>query len=105
MSNKERKKQITAVVQQIEERYKPEKIILYGSSITGKATVNSDVDLLIIKNTKRRFIDRISDVLLCCDYNLPLEPLVYTPREIEKNLKAGDFFIRDILKRGKVVYG
>ena len=96
---------LSKIIDQIKARYKPQKVILYGSVAKGKATSDSDIDLLIIKKTNRRFIDRISDVLLSCDYDIPLEPLVYTPQELKRRLKIGDFFIKDILKNGKVLYG
>ncbi len=105
MTKKYFTQEINKVVTQIRARYRPEKIILYGSAAHGKATSGSDIDLLIIKKTKRRFIDRISDVLLSCDYEVPLEPIVYTPGEIARCLKQGNFFIKDILKNGKVIYG
>ncbi len=99
------KKEIKSLVRQIKEKYHPDKIILFGSSAEGKAGNDSDIDMLIIKKTKRRFIDRISDVLLSCQYSLPFEPLVYTPSEIERCLKMGDFFIKEIFKKGRVLYG
>jgi predicted nucleotidyltransferase len=98
-------KEVNSLVSQLKSKYHPQKIILFGSVAQGKAGRNSDIDMLIIKNTQRRFLDRISDVLVCCDYKLPFEPLVYTPREIRERLRLGDFFIRDILKKGKVLYG
>jgi hypothetical protein len=30
--------------------------------------------------------------------------LVKTPKEVEKALEAGDFFLKEILTRGKVLY-
>ena len=98
-------KEIKKIVKQIKTKYQPEKIILYGSAAKGKVNKNSDIDLLIIKKTERRFVDRISDVLKLCDYDIPLEPIVNTPKEIEKRIKLGDFFVIDILKKRKVLYG
>lgn len=98
-------KEIKSLIRQIRTKYRPEKMILYGSAAKGKANEDSDIDMLIIKKTKRRFVDRISDVLKLCDYNIPFEPIVYTPEEIKERIKLGDFFIIDILKKGKVLYG
>jgi len=98
-------KEIAKIVDQIKRRYKPEKIILYGSYAQGKQTRDSDIDMLIIKKTKKRFIERISDVLLLCDYDIPIEPIVYTPQEVAARIKLGDFFIVDIIRKGKVIYG
>lgn len=42
--------------------YQPQKIILFGSMARGDCHEFSDIDLLIIKNTDTRFIDRIGEV-------------------------------------------
>lgn len=99
------KKKLSFIVQQIIKNYRPQKIILFGSLAQNKFTSDSDIDLLIIKSTRRRFIERISDVLLSCEYDIPIEPLVYTPQEIKERLALGDFFIKDVLERGIVLYG
>jgi predicted nucleotidyltransferase len=38
----------------IAKRYNPEKIILFGSSVIGKDSKESDIDLLIIKNSEKK---------------------------------------------------
>ncbi len=32
-------------------------------------------------------------------------PIVYTPKELEERLACGDFFIREVLEKGEVLYG
>lgn len=95
------------------EPYKAQKIILFGSAAKGSAKENSDIDLLIVKNTKKKHSDRIGDcldLLYKKEYfgadkiDIPIEPIVYTPQEIKKRLKIGDFFLKDILKHGKIIY-
>ncbi len=99
------KQEIHSVVEQIKKKYRPQKIILFGSAMSNRVNKNSDIDLLIIKETKKRMVDRIGEVLNLCDCDIPVEPIVYTPNELRKRLEMGDFFIRDILKKGKVLYG
>jgi predicted nucleotidyltransferase len=87
--------------------YAPEKVILFGSYAYGEPDRDSDIDLLIIKDTQERFLDRwttVQGILTGTHRSLPLETLVLTPREIEKRLAAGDQFIREILERGEVLY-
>jgi len=48
-------KEIKKITKQIVEKYKPEKIIIFGSFAWGKPSKDSDVDLFIIKNTKNPF--------------------------------------------------
>ena len=92
------------IIARIVRKYQPEKIILFGSFAWGKPNRDSDIDLLIIKKTKKRFLDRLFKVRNIVDGEIPLDVLVHTPKEIEKRLKLGDFFYREILERGKVLY-
>lgn len=85
--------------------YKPEKIILFGSHAWGRPTKHSDVDILIIKKTRGNPYKRIPEArayLHHIDY--AFDVLVMTPKEVSKRLKLKDFFIEDIIKKGKVLY-
>jgi len=97
-------KEIRKIVEQIVKNYRPEKIILFGSFAYGNPGIASDIDLLIIKKTKKRKVDRIKDVLMKVESDFPIEPLVYSPEELQKRLNLGDFFFQDITKNGKVLY-
>lgn len=83
----------------------PEKIILFGSYANGAPTPDSDVDLLIIMETEAPSKERswaVSRLLLPRPF--PVDILVRTPREIATALERGDFFIREIISHGKVLY-
>jgi len=100
-------REIDKLGRQIKEKYKPEKIILFGSSIKGKITEDSDIDMLIIKETDKKRNERFREVRALVrdlERRIPFSPLVYTPTEIEQRLNLGDFFIKEILKEGKVLY-
>ena len=104
MNKKPYQKEIKKITQQIVEKYKPEKIILFGSFASGKPGPHSDVDLLIIKRTNQPKVERIKEILMKIESELSLEPLVYNPKEIKTRLSLGDFFFQDIFKKGKVLY-
>lgn len=96
---------IDDVVQRLIERYDPERIILFGSHATGRPQEGSDVDLLIVKETDRRPIDRRVEVeRLLCDRSFPLDLLVYTPRELRDLYALGSPFIEEVIESGKVLY-
>lgn len=88
--------------------FKPEKIILFGSAARGDYRTNSDIDLLIIKNSDKKKAYRIKDIfesLRSTQRTYPLDPIVYTPEEIKERIAIGDYFIKRILKEGKILYG
>lgn len=39
-----------------------------------------------------------------CDSAIPLEPLVYTPKEVEQLFAEGNSFIQQALTKGRVLY-
>ena len=87
--------------------YAPEKIILFGSFARGAAQTDSDLDFLIIKDTRDRLIDRwvtVRRILSDPDRNVAIDTLVMTPAEISERLARGDQFIREIMETGEVLY-
>lgn len=97
-------RELKIITKRIIKEYKPEKIILFGSFAYGKPTRASDIDLFIIKKTKKNRIERTKEVLLMIDNKVPFEPVVYTPEEVKRRKKQGDFFVEDIFSKGKVLY-
>lgn len=97
-------KALDEVVQQVVQALDPERIIVFGSMARGDVHEDSDLDLLIVKETDQPFLQRIDDVLMVLDTDVPVEPLVYTPAELERLRAEGRDFILTILEEGRVVY-
>jgi len=56
-------------------------MILFGSLANGDIREWSDIDLVIVKKSKKRFLDRIGDVIDLCSPRVGTDFVVYTPRE------------------------
>lgn len=83
----------------------PVKIILFGSYAYGKPRKFSDVDLFIILETDDKPVKRrIMISRLFRDRPLPMDFIVKTPSEVEERVSMGDFFIKKILEKGRVLY-
>jgi predicted nucleotidyltransferase len=97
---------LPGAIERIVSELKPEKIILFGSYAYGNPTPDSDVDLLVIMKTRAREIDRYIAVSnLLYPRQFPVDILVKTPKEVEAaSRKKGNFFMREILSKGKVIY-
>ena len=96
---------LPGVVDRIARELQPEKIILFGAYAYGKPTVDSDVDLLVIMETDKERSDRTWEVArLLIPRPFPVDILVRTPAEIQQAFAKGDFFIKEIVTQGKVLY-
>jgi len=79
------------------------KALLFGSCVKGNIGKNSDIDLLIIKDTEKRFLDRIDEIIKIIDPKVAVDVIVYTPEEFEKLLKTSSF-VRKIAREGRIIY-
>lgn len=95
---------INKKVKTIVKNYNPEKIILFGSYADGNPTSESDIDLLIITENDKSNWDVSVDISLLLKHSFPIDIIVKTPDEVKKRIKMGDFFLKNILKNGKLLY-
>lgn len=98
---------IQQIVRRLIERYQPKQIILYGSLVEGAPDQDSDIDMLIIKETDDAPLQRrlyVRQLVADPDRRIPFSPLVITPDELEYRLDMGDHFYQEILQQGKVLY-
>ena len=98
------KENLERIVLDLKEKYNPNKVILFGSYASGKIKNFSDLDLLIIKDTKSKFFDRLREVTKICNYDIGVDFLVYTPEEYEDQLNNNLFFKEEVVSKGKVIY-
>ncbi|MCK4937687.1 MAG: nucleotidyltransferase domain-containing protein [Methanosarcinales archaeon] len=103
----EARKILFDVVSKLSKDYEPEQIVLFGSYAYGEPTIDSDIDLLIIKETTETPLKRwtrVRKMVSDLRRGFAFSPLVVTPSELEKRLKKGDPFFKDILINGKKLY-
>ena len=89
---------------QIGKQFGVERVILFGSYAQGEATVDSDVDLLVIGPFKGRSVDKSVAIRMKLRPQFPVDILVKTSEKVRQRIEMGDCFIRDILEKGKVLY-
>lgn len=98
-------KTIKDVTGKLVKLYDPERIILFGSRAGGKPEDGGDVDLLIVKETEKRPIDRRLEVEgILSDRLLPLDIVVYTPQELRFLFSIGSPFIEEVVEKGRIIY-
>jgi predicted nucleotidyltransferase len=107
VASQEVRQTIQAILEKLLAGYAPQKVILFGSYAYGDPRPDSDIDLLIIKETDERFIDRwvaVRRLLSDPGRTIPLETLVLTPQELSDRLAIGDQFLAEVVEKGDVLY-
>lgn len=94
---------IAKLAREIAERFRPDRIILFGSHAYGEPRDDSDVDLLVVMPAKN-MVNQAAKIRLALDYDFPLDLIVRTPEYLQERLQMNDWFVREILSRGKVLY-
>jgi HEPN domain-containing protein/predicted nucleotidyltransferase len=98
-------KTVEDVTRRLIEYYEPDRVILYGSYGTPLSKKDSDIDLFIIKDTKKQPIERRIEVeSLLSDRLLPLDIMIYTPQEVRFLFEIGSPFIEEVMENGRLLY-
>jgi predicted nucleotidyltransferase len=87
----------------IAKRFRPEKIILFGSYAYGTPHQDSDVDLLVIMPA-RNTIDMAIKIQLDLLPPFPVDLIVRTPKEMTWRLAEHESFLTELVSKGKTLY-
>jgi predicted nucleotidyltransferase len=94
---------IRRFAKQVVERFKPEKIILFGSHAYGKPHADSDVDILVVMPAYDE-INQAVRILRMTDHRFPIDLILRTPENLRWRLQEGDWFLREVVSKGEVLY-
>ena len=99
-----RKEELERGLKKIVERLKKDEsirlVLLFGSMARGDIGSESDIDLIIVKETDKKFLDRLDEFYE--DADIAMDLLVYTPDEFERMKKRS--FIKRASEEGVILY-
>jgi len=98
------RREISTFARKVAKLFNPNKIILFGSDAYGKPTEDSDVDVLVVMPFRGKNPAKATEIWMATKPKFPIDILVRKPGELKKRLRMGDFFLRDIVEKGKVLY-
>lgn len=107
VANRERnlRNELQRILLEIVAKFDPEKIILFGSLAQGTVKALSDIDLVIIKKTGKRYWDRMREISKVVRPRLSCDIFIYTPEEWESALSNGrSFATNEMNGKGEIVY-
>jgi uncharacterized protein len=84
-------------------QFDPEKIILFGSLARGQEDEESDVDLIVVYQTSKRFMDRLRDLYLAWNIPRAVDILAYTPEEFDQMMQES-LFMQELTEEARVLY-
>lgn len=95
---------IREIVQQIVERFRPQKVILFGSYAGGKPMPDSDVDLLVVMDTSEQPLHAAARISAAIDHPFPLDILVFRPSELKASLERKGVFATEVVAKGIILH-
>lgn len=99
-------KDIQATCDDIVREFAPLQVILFGSHAYGTPTEDSDVDLLVVMDIPESETSRqAAEIWQRIPRRFSMDLLVRTPGEIAYRVSHNDWFLREIIERGKVLFG
>ena len=95
---------ISAFVKRLADEFHPKRVILFGSYAYGTPTPDSDVDLLVVMPHDGPAAVQAAEIRKRVRAGFPMDLVVRSPAEIDRRLAMDDFFIREVVERGKPLY-
>jgi predicted nucleotidyltransferase len=97
-------KQIQEYAQKVVQEFQPERILLFGSHGRQTATADSDVDLLVVMQHRKRNVTQALEIDCRIHREFPLDLIVRTPAEVRRRLAQHDVFLTTIFKEGQTLF-
>src|SRR5437867_4120068 len=88
---------------EVAERFQPDKITLFGSHAYGTPHTDSDVGILVVMPARNE-LGQAMRIRLSVDYQFPLDLLVRTPRNLAWRLAEDEWFLKEIMDKGRVLH-
>jgi predicted nucleotidyltransferase len=83
--------------------FEPDKIILFGSITRDDWDKHSDVDVIVVYETDKSFLERLKELYMSWNVPKAIDILAYTPAEFIE-MAAENIFIQDAVKDGELIY-
>jgi predicted nucleotidyltransferase len=97
-------KKIRDLTSQIAREFSPDRIILFGSHAYGQPGNDSDVDILVVLPFKGKPVRKAIEIRNKINAGMPLDLIVRTPEQLAERLAQNDWFMREIVERGRTLY-
>lgn len=95
---------IESLSKQIAKEFRPDRIILFGSYAYGDPNDDSDVDILVILPFTGKPARKAIEIRAKINPHIPVDLMVRTPQQVEERVAMNDWFMREIVEKGRTLY-
>ena len=92
------------VIERVVEVTSPERIVLFGSAARGEMGPNSDIDLLVVKDTTNRAKEVEGVYARLWGVEAAVDVVMVTPDDVARLETNHAYVVRPALQEGRVVY-
>ncbi|MCL2712538.1 MAG: nucleotidyltransferase domain-containing protein [Methanomassiliicoccaceae archaeon] len=94
------------VIEMAKQKIEPDLMIVFGSVAKGTAGDDSDLDLILVKESDEDgFMRSVKARMALEDSRIPIDIIVYTPKEFNERLTDQYSLVYDAVKTGKIIHG
>ena len=97
-------KEINDYARELVAKFRPERVILFGSYAEGRPTEDSDVDLLVVMDHQGRDVEQAFEIRRSIKRSFPLDLVVRTPATVLRRLTQTDTFLSTVYSKGQTLY-
>ena len=97
-------KEINRYARELVDKFRPDRVILFGSYAEGRPTEDSDVDLLVVMDHPGRDIEQAYEIRRSVKRSFPLDLVVRTPETVHRRLSQNDTFLSAVFSNGRTLY-
>ena len=93
------------LLERVTRKWALEKIVLFGSRVSGRPGPESDIDLLIVMDVEGSTRQRANEIdLLMADRVVPMDIVVLTPEQYERQRTIAGTLVHQAERQGRVIY-
>lgn len=97
-------KDIQAFANNVAAKFRPERVVLFGSYGYGRPTADSDVDILVVMPHDGKPWRKATEIRQAVRPSFPMDLLVRSGEELARRIEMGDCFLREVVQKGRVLY-
>ncbi len=96
--------EIERFARDIGREFKPDRVVLFGSYVSGEARDDSDVDLLVTMDYRGNSRRVAAEIIRRLKPRFAVDLVIRSEHELQERLRNHDFFLMTATEQGRLLY-